>query len=34
MAMDPARQDAIRKEMMPWAQSHFDWERFVTQWEE
>lgn len=34
MATDPARQDAIRKEMMPWAQSHFDWERFVTQWEE
>jgi glycosyltransferase involved in cell wall biosynthesis len=34
LASDPERQDAIRAEMMPWAQSFFGWEKFVDQWEE
>jgi glycosyltransferase involved in cell wall biosynthesis len=33
MASDPARQEEIRREMMPWAQAHFGWEKFVDQWE-
>lgn len=30
---DPERQERIRGRMMPWAQHHFDWERFADQWE-
>jgi glycosyltransferase involved in cell wall biosynthesis len=33
LMLDPARQEKIRSEMMPWAREHFDWERFVAQWE-
>lgn len=33
LASDPDRQDAIRREMMPWARETFTWERFVSQWE-
>lgn len=33
LVSDPERQEAIRKEMMPWALETFDWERFVLQWE-
>jgi glycosyltransferase involved in cell wall biosynthesis len=34
LARDAERQEAIRREMMPWARDHFTWERFVTQWDE
>jgi glycosyltransferase involved in cell wall biosynthesis len=33
LATDPERQEAIRSTMMPWALHHFDWERWVDQWE-
>jgi glycosyltransferase involved in cell wall biosynthesis len=34
LACDPERQESIRHPMMHWARRHFDWERFVDQWEE
>jgi glycosyltransferase involved in cell wall biosynthesis len=34
LAQDPARQSEIRAEMMPWALDHFNWDRFVDQWED
>jgi glycosyltransferase involved in cell wall biosynthesis len=34
LATDEKRQEEIRAEMMPWAQSFFGWEKFVDQWEE
>jgi glycosyltransferase involved in cell wall biosynthesis len=33
MALDPERQEAIRRDMMPYARERFTWERFVSQWE-
>jgi glycosyltransferase involved in cell wall biosynthesis len=33
MAVDPDRQEAIRGQMMQWAEHHFDWNRFAWQWE-
>lgn len=33
LASDAERQEQIRAEMMPWAQGHFGWEKFVDQWE-
>lgn len=30
----PQLQDAIRPDMMRWARERFDWENFVTQWED
>lgn len=33
LATQPTLQEKIRAEMMPWARQHFDWERFVDQWE-
>lgn len=33
LAMAPAIQEQIRKEMMPWARAKFDWERVVDQYE-
>ncbi len=33
LASQPELQEQIRKEMMPWALDRFDWERFVSQWE-
>jgi glycosyltransferase involved in cell wall biosynthesis len=33
MLHDPARQEAIRTKMQPWALDTFDWENFVDQWE-
>ena len=33
LAMDVPRQEAIRREMMPWALRQFDWDRFIGQWE-
>jgi glycosyltransferase involved in cell wall biosynthesis len=34
LMLDPARQDAIRAEMMPWARAYFDWELVADQLEE
>lgn len=33
MALDPARQGILRREMMAWARTAFTWENFITQWE-
>jgi hypothetical protein len=33
LACDPEKQESIRHPMMHWARRHFDWERFVDQWE-
>lgn len=33
MALDPEGQEAIRRDMMPWALDRFDWEHFAAQWE-
>ncbi len=33
LLLDKERQDEIRYEMMDWARDHFNWERFVSQWE-
>lgn len=33
LAIDPDRQERIRKVMMPWALERFDWEVYVKQWE-
>ena len=32
LARQPALQEEIRREMMPWAREKFDWERMVDQW--
>jgi glycosyltransferase involved in cell wall biosynthesis len=33
LALQPKLQEQIRREMMPWARSRFDWEGVVDQWE-
>lgn len=33
LLLDPARQDAIRQDMQPWARETFDWDVFARQWE-
>ncbi len=33
MALQAEKQEEIRRDMMPWAQDWFDWERVVDQWE-
>lgn len=33
LLLNPERQEAIRKEMMPWARKHFDWNNFAIQWD-
>ena len=32
LAADAERQESIRRDMMPWALEHFDWNHFVNQW--
>lgn len=34
LAVTPDMQENIRKTMMPWARERFNWENFVTQWED